>query len=173
VAKREVCPMCKGCGHIIVLNWPEHCPKCKRTGFVKPEPKKPADGVMVGEEPYDAPIEKAAVYHYPHGRRAARRSAGEAEYASWVPAGVMARCPLCNYQHGHAIGCANNPVDIALAAGVAAAPVGEWQRGCNDAKARGGTPPGGGDFSPYANGYRWGEQQRNAGVIASDGGQPK
>jgi DnaJ-class molecular chaperone len=45
VAKREVCPMCKGCGHIIVLNWPEHCPKCKRTGFVKPEPKKPADGV--------------------------------------------------------------------------------------------------------------------------------
>jgi predicted Zn-ribbon and HTH transcriptional regulator len=37
--------MCKGCGHIIVLNWPEHCPKCKRTGFVKPEPKKPADGV--------------------------------------------------------------------------------------------------------------------------------
>jgi hypothetical protein len=25
------------------------------------------------------------------------------------------RCPLCNYQHGHAIGCENNPVDIALA----------------------------------------------------------
>lgn len=24
------------------------------------------------------------------------------------------RCPLCNYQHGHAIGCKNNPVDIAL-----------------------------------------------------------
>jgi hypothetical protein len=24
------------------------------------------------------------------------------------------RCPLCNYQHGHAIGCTNNPVDIAL-----------------------------------------------------------
>ena len=25
------------------------------------------------------------------------------------------RCPLCNYQHGHSIGCENNPVDIALA----------------------------------------------------------
>ena len=24
------------------------------------------------------------------------------------------RCLLCNYQHGHAIGCKNNPVDIAL-----------------------------------------------------------
>jgi hypothetical protein len=24
-------------------------------------------------------------------------------------------CPLCGYQHGHAIGCENNPVDIALA----------------------------------------------------------
>jgi hypothetical protein len=27
-----------------------------------------------------------------------------------------ARCPLCRYQHGHAIGCENNPVDIALKA---------------------------------------------------------
>lgn len=26
------------------------------------------------------------------------------------------RCELCNYQHGHAIGCANNPVDVALKA---------------------------------------------------------
>lgn len=26
------------------------------------------------------------------------------------------RCPLCRYQHGHAIGCKRNPVDIALAA---------------------------------------------------------
>lgn len=25
------------------------------------------------------------------------------------------RCPLCRYQHGHAIGCANNPVDQTLA----------------------------------------------------------
>jgi hypothetical protein len=24
------------------------------------------------------------------------------------------RCALCNYQHGHAIGCKNNPIDIAL-----------------------------------------------------------
>ena len=24
------------------------------------------------------------------------------------------RCPLCNYQHGHAIGCKKNPMDIAL-----------------------------------------------------------
>lgn len=27
-----------------------------------------------------------------------------------------ARCPQCNYQHGHQIGCENNPVDIALKA---------------------------------------------------------
>lgn len=24
------------------------------------------------------------------------------------------QCPLCNYDHGHMIGCNNNPVDIAL-----------------------------------------------------------
>ena len=30
------------------------------------------------------------------------------------------RCQLCGYQHGHAIGCRNNPVDQALA-GIAAA----------------------------------------------------
>jgi hypothetical protein len=29
-------------------------------------------------------------------------------------AALERRCPLCNYQHGHAIGCKNNPVDIAL-----------------------------------------------------------
>ena len=44
MTKREVCPMCKGAGHIIVLNWSEHCPKCDRTGFVRPRPK-PSDGV--------------------------------------------------------------------------------------------------------------------------------
>lgn len=27
-----------------------------------------------------------------------------------------ARCPLCRYEHGHAIGCKNNPVDKAIAA---------------------------------------------------------
>ena len=27
---------------------------------------------------------------------------------------VPSRCPLCEYQHGHKIGCENNPVDIAL-----------------------------------------------------------
>ena len=31
------------------------------------------------------------------------------------------RCPECGYQHGHAIGCVNNPVDIALSA--------RWQDG--------------------------------------------
>jgi len=37
--------------------------------------------------------------------------------ASNVPEGwklVPSRCPMCEYQHGHAIGCKNNPVDIAL-----------------------------------------------------------
>ena len=24
------------------------------------------------------------------------------------------RCPMCSYQHGHQIGCENNPIDIAL-----------------------------------------------------------
>ena len=32
------------------------------------------------------------------------------------PAQKPKRCSLCNYQHGHAIGCANNPVDIAIQA---------------------------------------------------------
>lgn len=31
-------------------------------------------------------------------------------------AGSPKRCEVCNYQHGHQIGCANNPVDIALKA---------------------------------------------------------
>lgn len=31
--------------------------------------------------------------------------------------GDSKRCPLCNYQHGHQIGCENNPVDIALKRG--------------------------------------------------------
>ena len=26
------------------------------------------------------------------------------------------RCPMCSYQHGHQIGCENNPIDIALLA---------------------------------------------------------
>lgn len=29
------------------------------------------------------------------------------------------RCPLCKYQHGHQIGCDNNPVDIELRASAA------------------------------------------------------
>lgn len=32
--------------------------------------------------------------------------------------GDSKRCPLCNYQHGHQIGCKNNPVDIALQHGI-------------------------------------------------------
>ena len=32
------------------------------------------------------------------------------------------RCPMCSYQHGHQIGCENNPIDIALRA---AAPEGK------------------------------------------------
>lgn len=32
------------------------------------------------------------------------------------------RCELCNYQHGHSIGCDNNPVDIALKLAAQAAP---------------------------------------------------
>lgn len=35
------------------------------------------------------------------------------------PAPQDKRCPLCKYQHGHQIGCENNPVDIALKAQVA------------------------------------------------------
>jgi hypothetical protein len=36
------------------------------------------------------------------------------------------RCELCNYQHGHQIGCENNPVDIALNAQPAAQPKGRF-----------------------------------------------
>ena len=34
--------------------------------------------------------------------------------------GENKRCTLCNYQHGHQIGCENNPVDIALQHGITA-----------------------------------------------------
>lgn len=36
-----------------------------------------------------------------------------------APVILASRCPMCFYQHGHQIGCENNPVDIAL---LAAAP---------------------------------------------------
>lgn len=36
--------------------------------------------------------------------------------ASAPPAPQDKRCKVCNYQHGHQIGCENNPVDIALKA---------------------------------------------------------
>jgi len=47
------------------------------------------------------------------------------------------RCTLCNYQHGHAIGCKNNPVDIAIAKMVdqPAQPVGQPEyKFCDDGK---------------------------------------
>ena len=31
-----------------------------------------------------------------------------------TPTPTQSRCTECNYQHGHMIGCKNNPVDIAL-----------------------------------------------------------
>lgn len=37
-------------------------------------------------------------------------------WASMLTASQKPRCDLCGYQHGHAIGCANNPVDITLKA---------------------------------------------------------
>lgn len=51
MTKRQVCPLCKGCGHIIVLNWSEHCPKCKRTGFIPAEKPAPAFGVTACPAP--------------------------------------------------------------------------------------------------------------------------
>ena len=44
-----------------------------------------------------------------------RMMAGDWPEAAPKPA-QPARCPQCNYQHGHQIGCENNPVDIALKA---------------------------------------------------------
>ena len=38
---------------------------------------------------------------------------------------IAARCEVCNYQHGHQIGCTNNPMDIALKA-AAGTPVAWW-----------------------------------------------
>jgi hypothetical protein len=50
-----------------------------------------------------------ALFVHQHGSFAA---AARAVWPFLVPA--AARCALCAYQHGHAIGCDNNPVDIAL-----------------------------------------------------------
>lgn len=44
------------------------------------------------------------------------RSALLAALSAAPAAPQPARCPQCNYQHGHQIGCENNPVDIALKA---------------------------------------------------------
>lgn len=44
---------------------------------------------------------------------------GEAVAYAPAPVILASRCPMCFYQHGHQIGCENNPVDIAL---LAAAP---------------------------------------------------
>jgi hypothetical protein len=38
----------------------------------------------------------------------------ESAILAMLTASQKPRCELCGYQHGHAIGCANNPVDIAL-----------------------------------------------------------
>ena len=51
----------------------------------------------------------------------------------WQVMGALAveakeRCFLCSYQHGHAIGCANNPVDVALKKQEQAEPV-AWYDG--------------------------------------------
>jgi len=45
----------------------------------------------------------------------------------YEPVAPVQRCTLCNYQHGHAIGCKNNPVDIALAKLAQPAPMQEHQ----------------------------------------------
>lgn len=43
------------------------------------------------------------------------------------PAPQTTRCELCQYQHGHQIGCANNPVDIALKAQAQQWPFPGWE----------------------------------------------
>lgn len=53
----------------------------------------------------------------PDGAQGLDRSALEKIDAAIAKAtGGDARCPLCRYEHGHAIGCKNNPVDKAIAA---------------------------------------------------------
>jgi hypothetical protein len=59
--------------------------------------------------------------HYEDGWRDALESVKRAT----PPAAPVQRCALCNYQHGHTIGCKNNPVDIALAKAAQPAPVQE------------------------------------------------
>lgn len=48
---------------------------------------------------------------------AAKYYRGQANALRTAPAPqAKSRCSLCRYEHGHAIGCENNPVDIALRA---------------------------------------------------------
>ena len=65
-------------------------------------------------------IAKEAVMAWLHeGQSRAKRAAQPPQP---VQPQADARCPLCRYQHGHAIGCENNPVDIALSAARQARP---------------------------------------------------
>jgi hypothetical protein len=66
-----------------------------------------------------------AHYKVEHKQNAAKREQAIAAIRQALEAPVQ-RCVLCNYQHGHAIGCKNNPVDIALAKLAQPAPVQEY-----------------------------------------------
>ena len=74
---------------------------------------------LVPKEPTDAMI-RAALHldlSYMPGHDGPDRAAVyKAMLASAPPAPQAERCKVCNYQHGHQIGCENNPVDIALKA---------------------------------------------------------
>lgn len=48
-----------------------------------------------------------------HLNAMARQQRAVDALTAWEPH-IRPRCPLCNYQHGHQIGCDLNPLDIAL-----------------------------------------------------------
>ena len=69
-------------------------------------PKEPTIGMLVAGGQYRVSTERPNAQHAIYA----------AMLASAPPAPQDKHCPLCKYQHGHQIGCENNPVDIALKA---------------------------------------------------------
>lgn len=60
----------------------------------------------------DASVFSGDALHEPSNRDALREMCNR--WIRTLDEYEVDRCDLCNYKHGHQIGCANNPVDIAL-----------------------------------------------------------
>jgi len=94
---------------------------CERVSSLQ-ERIRQLEALMVpGGFPSDVMTAAGLVYHGKRDKALAERlrigaQSMLAAYSAPAPVILASRCPMCFYQHGHQIGCENNPVDIALRA---------------------------------------------------------